>query len=189
MSRWQGAWSLSWSSHRSWLRAPVAAAAVSPGGVPASGAWAELARRPLKLPRLASGKSCPQSKLRQPDPQRFGIGLGDGPLYAIAGQGVRSSPTTGNKVLWVADPASAGPIRIRGGQLDGDGEVLLGGPLHNYWSGQPVKRVAQPTSIRSWTSSRRAPQPESHGAHGRLTHTSRRRVATRGRLTASASPR
>jgi hypothetical protein len=64
-------------------------------------------------------------------------------VYAVAGQGVRSSSTTGNKVLWVADPAYAGPIRIRGGQLDGDGVLLLGGSLHNYWSGQPVKRVAQ----------------------------------------------
>lgn len=66
------------------------------------------------------------------------MGLGDGPVYAVAGQRVKSSPTNSNKVLWVADPAYTGPIRIRGGQLDGDGKLLLGGPLHNYWSGQPV---------------------------------------------------
>ena len=119
----------------------AAVAAASPGGAPITTDWGDLAGRPLKLTRLAPGRTCPPSTLRQPDPERFGMGLGDGPLYAIGGQRVKSSQSTGNKVLWVADPAYAGPIRIRGGQLDGDGKLLLGGPLHNYWSGQPVKRV------------------------------------------------
>ena len=114
----------------------------SQGGVPATAAWGDLAGRPVNLTRLAPGQTCPQSTLRQTDPERFGMGLGDGPVYAVAGQKVKSTPTTGNKVLWVADPAYGGPIRIRGGQLDGDGDLLLGGPLHNYWLGQPVKHVS-----------------------------------------------
>src|SRR5262249_23287577 len=116
--------------------------AASQGGVPATAERGALAGRPINVTRLAAGKTCPQSTLRQTDPERFGMGLGDGPVYAVAGQRVKSSPTTGNKVLWVADPAYAGPIRIRGGQLDGDGDLLLGGPLHNYWVGQPVKHVS-----------------------------------------------
>ena len=117
-------------------------AAASPGGVPVTVGWGDLAGRPLKLTRLAPGQPCPRSSPRQTDPQRFGMGLGDGPVYAVAGQRVKSSLTTGNKVLWVADPAYAGPIRIRGRQLDGDADLLLGGPLHNYWSGQPVKHIS-----------------------------------------------
>lgn len=119
-----------------------AVAATSPGGVPVTAGWGDLAGRPLKLTQLVPGQTCPRSSPRQTDPEGFGLGLGDGPVYAVAGQRVKSSLTTGNKVLWVADPVYAGPIRIRGRQLDGDGDLLLGGPLHNYWLGQPVKRIS-----------------------------------------------
>lgn len=104
--------------------------------------WAQLAARPLRLPLLADGQPCPQAALSRPAPDRFGAGLGDGPVYAVGGQGVKSSPSSAGKVLWVARPSYTGPIRIRGGQVDGDGQLLLGGPFHNYWSGQPVKNVS-----------------------------------------------
>jgi hypothetical protein len=49
-------------------------------------------------------------------------------------------PERAQKVAWIADPKYVGPIRIRGGQIDGSGQLLLGGP-DNHWRGAPVKTV------------------------------------------------
>ncbi len=95
-------------------------------------------RGSANLPRLELGQSCPQSKLSQPD--HFGTGLGGGPVYVISGQIVRSDPEHRQKVAWIADPSYSGPIRIRGGRIDGSGQLLLGG-TDNHWRGAPVKTV------------------------------------------------
>jgi hypothetical protein len=57
----------------------------------------------------------------------------------ISGWIVRSDPGHPQKVAWTADPSYTGPIRIRGGRIDGSGQLLLGG--HNPWRGAPVKTV------------------------------------------------
>jgi hypothetical protein len=103
-------------------------------------AFAGLSAVPMKLPRLESGQPCPLAKVSQPDPHRDSSGLGGGPVYALNGQLVISDAKHPQKVAWTADPKYTGPIRIRGGQIDGNGQLLLGGP-DNHWSGAPVKTV------------------------------------------------
>jgi hypothetical protein len=93
---------------------------------------------PLNLPRLQSGQSCPLSKPTQIDPQ-FAMGLGSGPVYLTNGELVRSDAAHPQKVAWFANPSYSGPIRIRGGRIDGGGQLLLGG--RNYGRGAPVKTV------------------------------------------------
>jgi hypothetical protein len=61
-------------------------------------------------------------------------------VYLLNGERVRSNPKHPQKVAWIADPSYTGPIRIRGGRIDGRGQLLLGGS-HDLWHGAPVKRV------------------------------------------------
>ena len=94
--------------------------------------WTALRQRPLRLPTLALGATCPINHAHQVNPG-YGPGIGDGPAYAaIAGDGVLSfqPPATfesaewgGGKVLWYFTPAVRGPVLIRGHQLDGSNEV------------------------------------------------------------------
>ena len=105
-------------------------------GVTAS-AFAALSGVPLKLPRPEPGRSCPLSKLSQLGPH-LGDALGSGPVYVFSGEIVGSGH--GNKVAWGANPTYSGPIRIRGGRIDGNGQLLLEGP-DNYWRGAPLKTV------------------------------------------------
>lgn len=101
--------------------------------------FAGLSAQPLKLPRLAPGQPCPQAKLSQPY-GNSGLGLGSGPVYVLNGELVVSDPEHPQKVSWVADANYSGPIRIRGGRIDGSGQLMLGGP-DNHWRGTPVKKL------------------------------------------------
>ena len=101
--------------------------------------------RPLHIPRIASGAPCPTSK---PDPHgdlsRFkgltGPAWGRGPAYpglpARDGKptleflyppsprsGFAGSRWSGQKVMWILNPAYHGRILIRGRQLDGPNEL------------------------------------------------------------------
>jgi hypothetical protein len=100
-------------------------------------AFAALSGVPLKLPRPESGRSCPLSKLSQLGPH-LGNALGSGPVYVFSGEIVGSGH--GNKVAWGADPSYSGPIRIRGGRIDGSGQLLLDAP-DNHWRAAPVKTI------------------------------------------------
>jgi hypothetical protein len=90
--------------------------------------------RPLYVPRLAAGDPCPVSSLATGvDFAAFGVrpGYGPGPAYPIgfdAGTTLRLRWTEGDatawpwgvqKVLWFVHPRYAGPLLIRGRQLDG----------------------------------------------------------------------
>jgi hypothetical protein len=55
------------------------------------------------------------------------MGLGIGPVYVTNGELVRSDSGHPQKVAWIADPSYSGPIRIRGGRIDGSGQLLLSG--------------------------------------------------------------
>jgi len=105
---------------------------------PQSSAVAALSAVPLNLPRLQPGQSCPLSKPTEIDPQ-FGMGLGSGPIYLTNGETVRSDATHPQKVAWFANPSYSGPVRIRGGRIDGGGQLLLGS--RNYGRGASVKTV------------------------------------------------
>ena len=100
---------------------------VPSGGVPST-LW-----RPLSLPTLGPGGSCPVEVPRRVS-NSFGPAIGDGPVFAVglAAKAVfrfeyppskRSvfygSKWGGNKVLWIGDPTYTGPVLIRGAQLDG----------------------------------------------------------------------
>ena len=93
---------------------------------------------PLNLPQLQPGQSCTLSKPTQID-QQFGIGLGSGPVYLTNGELVRSDAAHPQKVAWFANPSYSGPVRIRGGRIDGGGQLLLGS--HNSGHGAPIKTV------------------------------------------------
>lgn len=97
-----------------------------------------LSAAPLKLPRLQPGQSCPLQKPTQIAPQ-FGVGLGSGPVFVTNGELVRSDAAHAQKVAWFVDPRYPGPIKIRGGRVDGSGQLLLGS--RSYGHGEIVKTV------------------------------------------------
>jgi hypothetical protein len=68
------------------------------------------------------------------------MGFGSGPVYMFHAQFIRSDPEHLNKVVWAADPSYTGPIRVRGGRIDGGGQVLLES-FDNRWGGSPLKTV------------------------------------------------
>jgi hypothetical protein len=103
--------------------------------------WQRL-ERPFHVPTVAAGTRCPTSG-RDPngDLNRFpgftGTAWGDGPAFPAGLDTVAGAPTLhyadpippqsvffgsawfGNKVLWVVDASYAGPLLIRGRQVDG----------------------------------------------------------------------
>lgn len=109
-----------------------------PGGVPGAATptpqadgWAALRQRPLTLPVLAAGGSCPVNtgKTVLPD---FGLALGNGPIYAVGfgAEGVAyygGSQQAGGwyyiKVLWVGIPSYKGSVLVRGHQIGGSNDL------------------------------------------------------------------
>jgi hypothetical protein len=103
-------------------------------------AWVQLAR-PLRLPSIASDESCPVTPLTRAVDFIGGGAAGGGPVYLLGGSG---------RVFWVADTRELGPILIRGGRIDGQGELNFGTegssgpilrlPVHSFVSsaGQPL---------------------------------------------------
>ncbi len=103
-------------------------------GVPAhcpQGAVPDALRRPLQIPTIDAGTTCPVSQANTRIWSRLAPGLGPGPVGPV-GLGTHAilrfrpfhgSDWGGQKVLWVAAPSYDGPILIRGGRVDGDGGV------------------------------------------------------------------
>lgn len=99
-----------------------------------------LSARRLRIPTITAAE-CPVASARRVSPD-FGPALGDGPVYPIFGttdgvlrygygdeRGGFQGEWGGEKVLWVAPPGFAGPVLVRGRQLDGPNEVRFGGGL------------------------------------------------------------
>ena len=94
--------------------------------------------RPLHLPRLAAGAPCPVSHVdASVDFGGFGVGkgIGRGPAYPIIPRGAislvpaatfGSRSWAGQKVLWFVHPRNGGAVLIRGGRVDGAGQVRFG---------------------------------------------------------------
>lgn len=101
--------------------------------------FAPLRTMPMKLPQFVAGQPCPTAERRDLGPHLEGA-FGDGPVYVL---GV-NLPDLGSghpsKVVWSSAPTYKGPIRIRGGRLDGGGQLLLES-FDNRWRGAPVKTV------------------------------------------------
>jgi hypothetical protein len=104
-----------------------------PGKIPAA------LRRPLHLPRLGSGGTCPTSRGRRFSNDQFGgVSLGSGkvrPLIATPGgnqkHGVlafhRLSRWWDVKTLWFSFPSYQGPVFIRGRRIGGGGGKIVFG--------------------------------------------------------------
>ncbi|HET7385803.1 MAG TPA: hypothetical protein VFJ19_03975 [Nocardioidaceae bacterium] len=99
------------------------------------GAVAAAIRKPLNLPTLAPGASCPVSPTRTFPHGGAGFSgsfqaLGPGPFY-MAGPGStplqlrpdRSSGWDEQKVIWVVDKTYGGPLLLRGGRIDAPGRL------------------------------------------------------------------
>ena len=135
--------------------------------------WARL-RRPLALPRLATGAACPVSSVDVSvdwDAANIfgGSGIGHGPVYPGLGSDSTlnaprdtqfGGPWNGQKVLWYVLPSYRGPVLIRGRRLDGpewmrfDGGKLPSDELRIargetvIWTGQPEGSRGRPSRVR-----------------------------------------
>lgn len=131
-------------------------------------------RRPLHLPRLQAGTKCPASGSRSGPVG--GLLTGPGPVSPVFADVLPLAPArgafagsrwTGAKVLWVADATYAGPVLIRGRQLDGPRAVGFGSgvvPLRELQLLRPGARSAdEPTGYREWPSYTRVPGPGCYG--------------------------
>ena len=116
------------------ISALLGAMALTPAGS-APGPWARL-HRPLHLPIVAPGASCPVSGIGRINFAKYGVGkgIGPGPAYPIGFAQPGSimqfsyppdplgpfagSLWSGAKVLWFVAPRYRGPVLIRGGKVD-----------------------------------------------------------------------
>lgn len=110
--------------------APSTPASVTPiptaTEAPAPGVAALLAR-PLDLPRVAPGEPCPVTPGRDASPA-VSSGSGAGPMVTSAGSGYvplwphpEAPGWFGTKIAWTLEKVVAGPVVLRGAQIDGPG--------------------------------------------------------------------
>ena len=103
---------------------------------PASALATVLHQRPLHLPTLAPGATCPTDAPHSVA-SWVGPAIGTGPVYSIGyGPGpdailsFRGTAETGGwyfeKILWLATPEASGPVLVRGHQLNGPNAVGFG---------------------------------------------------------------
>ncbi|HKO28413.1 MAG TPA: hypothetical protein VJU80_13210 [Solirubrobacteraceae bacterium] len=92
------------------------------------GTWTRL-RRPLHLPSLTSGASCPRSRSGRAAPSAS-FTLGSGPAYPVFGtnDGVAAlsedklrAGAYWHKTLWAISPRYRGAVLVRGRRIDGTG--------------------------------------------------------------------
>jgi hypothetical protein len=78
-----------------------------------------LLARPLHLPTVRPGATCPVAAIAKTS---LGRGLGAGPAFPRWGTGSTMIGRS-HKVLWFVLPSYTGPLLIRGGRVDGRGEL------------------------------------------------------------------
>ncbi len=119
--------------------------------------WSALRDRPVRLPTLPPGASCPAAEGRSVH-AGYGAASGDGPAYIVGlgADGVLHAvrPAAGSRgaaawgyqfTLFVIDPTYQGPVLARGGQIDGSHPLLFNGGLDqmNGFSPQTVTLLSQ----------------------------------------------
>lgn len=161
------------------MRLVLAVLLVAVAAGPAMGArpssetqWTSL-RRPLHLPKLASGAACPVSHVyRRVRWKRLNIfggqGIGRGPVYPSLPSAFfmaqrdeqYGGPWFGTKVFWYVQPSYRGPVLIRGRRLDGPERMGFNGrKVANpelrikrgesvSWDGQPPGSRGIPSGVR-----------------------------------------
>lgn len=94
--------------------------------------------RPLRLPLVKPGESCPTTSGHRVETVGFGgIALGTGqvepliaadgdPLHGVARLDLPSGGWYGFKTLWFTLPSYAGPVLVRAARIDGKGRVAFG---------------------------------------------------------------
>jgi len=145
----------------------------------AAGPWAEL-HRPLDLPRVGPGETCPVSavddRVDWEDTGIFGSsGTGRGPVYpglggseppghVTATSSGSPEPWFGGKVFWYVAPVYRDRVLIRGRRLDGpqrmrfndDGrdsrELRIKRRSDISWTGQPPGSRGEPSGVLIRTS-------------------------------------
>ncbi len=136
----------------------------------------QLSKRPLQLLKLESGAECPRTHARQVNPD-FGIAIGDGPAYAagFTADGIldvsfpaptespfHGSEWSGAKVLWIVNPSYQGAVLIRGGRLDGSGQVRFETgtePPSELWLPTPTAPSSSTSGWRNFPSYTRLQSP------------------------------
>jgi hypothetical protein len=139
----------------------------------AADGWRQL-YRPLHLPRIAQGGTCPVSRIgRHIDWERVKFpgspGIGRGPVYPGMSPGAQvavtpdvqfGGPWLGQKVFWYVSPSYRGPVVIRGRQVDGTHRLGFNGRklprrelrIHTYdtvgFDGPPGSRGV-PSAVRA----------------------------------------
>jgi len=137
------------------------AAGLLPFGVSqatASDPWVKL-HRPLEIPKLAPGARCPVTSAKRVSPD-FAPAQGSGPVYpAGTGRGLEFNypptrdqlwyPTkwSGQKVIWIARESYAGPVLIRGRQVDGRNVLRFG---RGSVPTRELRLLRSGTSIGTW---------------------------------------
>jgi len=135
-----------------------------------------LKNRPVQLLKLEPGTQCPRAHPRQVNLD-FGPAIGDGPAYAAGfdGNGILNisfpagtetpfygSEWSGAKVLWIVDPVYRGPLLIRGGRMDGSGQVRFENgsePPSELWLPSPTAPSSTTSGWRSFPSYTRLRSP------------------------------
>ncbi|MET0729570.1 MAG: hypothetical protein ABWZ03_00130 [Solirubrobacterales bacterium] len=137
----------------------------------AAGPWREL-HRPLELPRLTAGETCPVSSVGGgvdwESANIFGgRGIGRGPVYAgLGGPPVGTFPVQvyperpgwlAGKLFWYVEPEYRGRVLIRGRRIDGQGplqfevrratELRVGIGETVRWHGQPRGSRGVPSGV------------------------------------------
>jgi hypothetical protein len=120
--------------------------------------WDELVQRPLHIPAISAGATCPRDHGHFID-AAFAPGVGSGPVYAVGflgqtdgilpyapPQNYHSATWGGEKTLWAIAPSYRGAVIVRGRQLDGPHEIRFDNGLDEhgvYWEAtlQPFLRL------------------------------------------------
>jgi hypothetical protein len=96
----------------------------SPTSSPATPEAGFLLARPLKLPVVRAGETCPVTPAAS---RKLGIGdpRGTGPFYL--GGPMPQGAYAWNKMVWVLVDGASGPVLFRGGRVDGAGSLQFNG--------------------------------------------------------------
>src|SRR5216684_777853 len=102
--------------------------------VPAASSLADLRNRPLKLPTVGAGKTCPTTASHGLSPvvnggkgKGPGFGFGPGPVY-LSGI-IELYPGGFDNEVWLIEPTYEGPVLIRGQQINGSHIVSFAEPI------------------------------------------------------------
>jgi hypothetical protein len=113
-----------------------AAQSLQPSAAPTTSAATTLValrQRPLNLPAVASAAACPVTASHDLHPVinapkgAPGFGYGNGPVYASGF--IDLYPTGFDNEVWLIEPNYAGPVLVRGRQVDGQQAVLFAQPI------------------------------------------------------------